>query len=272
MRVYEQICISHIGNRPNHEDNFLFGGKYITPTEQKAMTEKRSVCRTEKTTSNVRFFAVSDGMGGHNAGEIASLICVTRLAELESTVQNCGSITDVVRLCQKAISEINNEVCAKSNEKSSLKGMGATLVLLVMCGSECAMLNIGDSRAYLFDGLNLTKITKDNTEGQRMLDLKLLSPGEIEKFPARKNLNRYIGFNEPGVQLTADEYFLNLQSEVILLCSDGVSDSLTDDEIKEYLLADPNVEIAANKMINRAIAEDGSDNATAIVVSIKEGF
>ena len=283
----EQFCISHIGGRPNHEDNFLFGGEYITPDEQKEMGEKQLVCRTEDTAANVRFFAVCDGMGGHSAGEIASHICVARLAELEAAtklpkgfiqnmfmrlcaVPNRGNIKEVVALCQKTISDINDEICAKGREIPAFRGMGATLVLLVMRGSECAVLNIGDSRAYFFDGANLAQITKDHTVGQRMLDLNILTHEELMNFPDSKNLNRYIGFDEPGFRLEADEYFIDAGNGFIMLCSDGVSDSLTDAEIEEYLRTESNVEAAARNIIEQAVAKQDSDNATVIIVSTGE--
>ena len=270
MRI-KQTCVSHIGKRRSHEDNFLFGGEIIIPQRQREMLEERVISLCEKSQGGVQLFAVSDGMGGHNAGEVASYICVSKLAELEPTIQNCVSITDVAEICQKAISDINSEVCAKSRETPILRDMGATLVLLAMCGTECAVLNIGDSRAYLFDGANLTQITKDHTEGQRMLDLKLLTPQEVQKFPARKNVNRYIGFDKPGMQLRGDEYFFKAQSGLIFLCSDGISDFLTDSEICECLKSGLDIEVAAKNITELAVAKDGSDNATVILIAVKEG-
>jgi protein phosphatase len=265
----EQICISHIGNRANHEDNYLFSGMYITHAVQKEMPVKRFSQCEEKSHGNVRLYAVSDGMGGHNSGEMASYITVSKLAELEKTVQNCTNIKTVVEICQKAITDINYDICAKSRGSSALRGMGATLVLFIICGSECAVINIGDSRAYFFNNTNLSQITKDNTEGQRMFDLKLLTAEELLKFPARKNLSRYIGFDEQGLQLKGDEYFFKSQNGFIILCSDGVSDSLTDSQLENYLKADLNIKTSADNIIKRAVEQKGSDNATIIIVTIK---
>jgi protein phosphatase len=263
MRGY---CVSHIGNRPNHEDNFLFDGRFISTPEQGAMPSGViRACTVPQ--SGVQFYAVSDGMGGHNAGEAASLICVSKLAALEPTVQNCASIRDVVSLCQKTIADINAEVCQLSRANASQKGMGATLVLLIFCGSECAALNIGDSRAYFFDGTKLTQITKDNTEGQRMLDLNLLSNNELRAFPARKSLNRYIGFDESNFALTADEYAMSIQTGVYMLCSDGVTDSLADDEIADLLRNGEGIETAGRQIISHAVSSETSDNATVILIS-----
>jgi len=263
------VCLSHIGGRTNHEDNFLFNGRFITPSEQKEMTRKRSIHYAESTSANVRFFAVSDGMGGHNAGETASLICVNKLAELEKTVQNCCSVRDVVSLCQNTIGEINAEVCALSRSDRDKRDMGATLVLLIICSNEYAVLNLGDSRAYFFDGEALTQITKDNTEGQRMLDLNLLSKEELRTFPDRKNVTRYIGYGEQGFILKADEYYLSGSDGLFLLCSDGLTDALSDAEISDILCKENNLETAIQILVERAAITPNADNITVVLISTK---
>lgn len=123
----------------------------------------------------MRLFAVSDGMGGHNAGEVASRICVEELASAYSMLQRTASLQEAVTFLQEVIAQINEKVCEMSHRRTDLKGMGATLVLMVTYGTELAVLNIGDSRAYQFTDDVMTQITKDHTEGQRMLDIGLLT-------------------------------------------------------------------------------------------------
>ena len=262
-------CVSHIGKRHNYEDNFLFDGKHIDVDLQKQMPSKKSIFLTSHFKRRVSFFAISDGMGGHNAGEVASKICVEKLAELEKTVQNCLSIKEVVYLAQATIAEINSTVCEMSYKQKDLRGMGSTLVLLIICGEEIAILNIGDSRAYKFDGYSIIQLTKDNTEGQRMLDLELLTSEEIKSFPARKNLTRYIGYGEAGFILKADEYYPIINNEMILLCSDGVTDALNEYEMKNILSKELDMGVSGKMLIEQAIAVDNADNATAILVNIE---
>jgi protein phosphatase len=258
-----------MGKRLTHEDNFLFDGKFISGAEQEAMPPT-GVCYSGKTScGGVGFYAVSDGMGGHNAGEAASRICVSKLAALEPTVQDCTRMKDLVAVCQKTIADTNDEVCRLSRANAAQRGMGATLVLLVFCGSECAVMNIGDSRAYFFDGRALAQISKDHTEGQRMLDLGLLSKEELAMFPARKNLHRYIGFDAHDFTLTADVSGMRVKEGVYMLCSDGITDSLTDDEIASLLCNPQSIEIAGNRMIERAVSARNADNATVILISTK---
>lgn len=112
---------------------------------------------------------------------------------LKLKVYRSPSLKSAVASLQLAITNINSTVCDLSRKESALKGMGATLIIFVAYGPECAILNIGDSRAYHYSAGRLVQITKDNTEGQRMLALGLLTRKELSNFPARKNLSRYIG-------------------------------------------------------------------------------
>jgi len=262
------ICLTHIGKRTTHEDNFLFNGLYLTSNNQKRMSDVRICFYSADIVSKVRLFAISDGMGGHNAGEVASRICVERLAEAEKELQRYNSIKDAAAYLQTVIAEINSSVCTLSYRREEWKGMGATLVLFVICGTDYAVLNVGDSRAYYFNNAGLAQITKDHTEGQRMLDLGLLTRKELSGFPARKNLNRYIGYDQNGYLLQADEYYPVLENGMILLCSDGISDSLSDSRILEILCSGENLELAGKQLISEAVSAHNADNATAILIPI----
>lgn len=265
------FCLTHIGKRLCHEDNFFFDGKYLEPDVQKRLSNRQLFCITTTRFPRVNFFAISDGMGGHNAGEVASRICVERLTNLKSLILNCLNVKEAVASFQSAIAEINSVVCEMSHSHTELKGMGATLVVFIVCGTESAILNVGDSRAYYFsynDNI-LTQITKDNTEGQRMLDLGLLTRKELSGFPARKNLSRYIGYGQSGFVLQADEYYPILGNGILILCSDGISDSLSDNEISEILCSTSDLESAGKRLVEEAVAKYNADNATAILIPVR---
>lgn len=268
-KISSAVCFSHIGKRLNHEDNFLINSLYLTSDSQKQMSDSRCYFISDTTMSKARLLAVSDGMGGHNAGEVASRICVEKLALAHKELQRYNSLKEAVSYLQTVIAEINNTICNLSRKHDELKGMGATLVLFVVCGSDCAILNVGDSRAYHFNNDALIQITKDHTEGQRMLDLGLLTRKELSDFPARKNLNRYIGYGQNGYVLRADEYYPVLQNGVILLCSDGISDFISDARISEILSSENNLEIAGKQLVNEAVAAHNADNATVILIPLR---
>ncbi len=263
------ICYSHIGKRSNHEDNFFINGTYLASDLQGRMPDNECCYVNESLLSPVRLYAVSDGMGGHNAGEVASRICVEKLSAAHKHLQHYSSIKDVASYLQTTIAEINESVCNLSQEQEELKGMGATLVLVVIYENEYAVLNVGDSRTYHFNGESLVQITKDHTEGQRMLDLGLLTRKELSEFPARKNLNRYIGYNQIGYILQADEYYPELEDGILLLCSDGISDFISDVRIAEILSSEANLEVAGKQLINEAITSQNADNATVILIPIR---
>lgn len=263
------VCFSHIGKRLNHEDNLLINGIYLTSELQKQMSDNHCYFYTDSDASRVRLMAISDGMGGHNAGEVASRLCVEKLASAHKELQHFSSIKEVIAHIQTVIAKINETVCDLSRKHEDLKGMGATLVLLVTYGNECAVLNIGDSRAYYFVNDKLIQITKDNTEGQRMLDLGLLTRKELLGFPARKNLNRYIGFSQNGFILQADEYYPTLDDGILILCSDGISDYVTEQRIAEILRLEKNLEVAGKQLIDEAVASHNADNATVMLIPLR---
>lgn len=110
-------------------------------------------------------------MGGHNAGEVASRICVEKLALAQKELQRHDSIKSAVAYLQTVIAEINNTVCNLSHTQDEFKGMGATLVLFVICGADYAILNIGDSRAYHLTMMHSFKSQKIIPKGSECLTL-----------------------------------------------------------------------------------------------------
>lgn len=263
------VGVSQIGGRPNHEDNFLMDGQWLTPDIQAQMTNGLSVCAETSSSSRVQLYAVCDGMGGHQSGETASRMCIEQLHAAEPQLESCGSLDQAVALLQAAVAQAGQSICAAGSADAHLQGMGTTLVLAVLVDGQCAVLHAGDSRAYLFDGEKVYQLTRDHTEGQRMLDLGLLTRRELADFPARKNLIRYVGRQEPGYVLRADVSKADLRQGVLLLCSDGISDSLPDDRIAEILRSEGTLAAAGRQLVQQAAADPQSDNATVLLLSLR---
>lgn len=262
------VCLTHIGKRPNHEDNYYFDTQYLTSEIQKQLYEQKFIFHLSNNDDHLQYFAISDGMGGHNAGEIASRICVEKLASLEGQIHRCQSLRETVCLFQTAIMEINATVCEMGRINSECRGMGATLVLFIKYDNSYAVLNVGDSRAYYLNKNAFLQLTKDHTEGQRMLDLGLLTRKELLNFPARKNLNRYIGYEQYGFVLKADEYYPALEEGMVLLCSDGVTDALSEEQISTILRQEKDVFLAGKQLIEQAAVARNADNITVILIPI----
>ena len=265
------ICASGIGMRPTHEDNFLLNGKTIDKETQQRMQTIKMIQYQSVCYKKVNFIAVSDGMGGHNAGEVASGFCVKKLAALEEKVQACTSLSEVVSLIQDEISNINISICEDGEKYPELHGMGATLVMLVNYESENVILNIGDSRAYVLEDMGIRQVSKDHTEGQRMLDLGILTRKELDAFPAKKNLNRYFGYSGRGYQLQADVFPLSDLTTRVLLCSDGISDVLNEANLSEYISSSEDSWGVTERMVRKASGFANADNATAIIIEINRG-
>lgn len=224
------VAISDIGNsRDNNEDNL-----FLLSDIQKKFTINE--CAESKLVASSYLLdnfccAVSDGMGGHEFGEIASLKVVEYLSvhydELIKSLDNKVLIQDYV-------TRLNEQFCNFAIRNKNYRNMGATLCGLVTDGKKALCFNVGDSRAYTFCSGKLRQITVDHSEGQRLFDLQLLTAEELKKFPNRKAIYKYIG---QKTTLIPDVFEIENYSSCsyILLCTDGLTDVLSDDEIESVL-------------------------------------
>ena len=116
----------------------------------------------------------------------------------------------------------------------------------------------------------ITQITKDHTEGQRMIDLGILTRKELKDFPARKNLSRYIGYNQPGYNLSGDIYHPKMDEGVFILCSDGLYDALTDRRIMQIFNLEKSLEDIGKRLVMEAALTNNADNITIILIPIRK--
>ena len=259
---------SHIGNsRDNHEDNFLLcRGNYLSPDEREAMAVSR-VPHCVKTKADISHFlvAVSDGMGGHSCGEVASLHTVREMSIKYEEMITAASIGE--KDFGEQIAKLNREVYALGQSSSDTRGMGATLCGVVANNSDVYGFNVGDSRMYWLADGKLTQLSTDHTEGERLLSLGLLSKEEVERHPRRKNIYKYIGYSG---ELVPDVYRIPTvkSGTAILLCSDGLCDVLTDSEIEQALNSSIDIEAKGNQLISMALGRNigHGDNITVILI------
>lgn len=257
--------ISHVGNsRNNNEDNF------ILTTNNKDFCFN---CTAEKIyvndgiLSNSFCCAVSDGMGGHEFGEIASLKVVEYLSvhydELMRSLDNKALIQDYV-------TRLNEQFCNFAIRNKKYRNMGATLCGVVADDKKALCFNVGDSRAYKFSSGKLQQITVDHSEGQRLFDLQLLTVEELKNFPNRKAIYKYIG---QKTTLIPDVFEIEDYSSCsyILLCTDGLTDVLSDDEIESVLgSTDIDVNRKSQILIDSALKRrlNSGDNITLILIEL----
>ena len=207
-------------------------------------------------------FIVADGMGGHAAGEVASKIAVDTIVEKyrEEHASIASALND-------AIQAANEEICQR-NRSGAQSGMGTTIICGVIRGDELFIAHVGDSRAYLLRKRVLTLLTKDHTLVNELLSGNVITPEEVENHPQRHVLSRALG-KKVGVDPDIQEPLRIYNKDVLLLCSDGISGYLNDDQISfdlEANLSDP--QTAATALTQHADGVGGEDNATAIVIFV----
>lgn len=261
MNIYG---ISHIGNsRNNQEDNFLINKNYFDLNAVKNFSKELPGAYSECTTdSHTILVAVSDGMGGHSSGEVASYLTVKYLADNYSTF----CCVDRKKI-EDAVANLNRYVSSQSKVDPEYNGMGATLCGVACCEGQVIGFNAGDSRLYRFDNGNLIQISKDHSEGQRLLDLNLLNAEELKKFPNRKAIYRYVGMRSELIPNVFDVPCCQ-NGTVLLLCSDGLSDVVEDVEIQDALLSSGSLKDKGEKLLNTALGRNvgHGDNITVILI------
>ncbi len=204
-------------------------------------------------------YAVADGMGGHAAGEVASEIAVRTLADLTPPTADTEALA-------QAVASSNYAVINAARAKGRA-GMGTTLTAAVLEKERLAIAQVGDSRAYLMHAGKLQQLTRDHSLMADMIEAGELSEEEARTHPQRSVITRALG-SDPDMQ--PDLYELNVAAgDRLLLCSDGLSTMVSDDEILNTLMRVRDPQRCASTLVNQAIAEGGHDNITVIVVDVE---
>ena len=204
-------------------------------------------------------FAVADGLGGHQAGEIASTIAI------EMLVANAPLHADSKALA-RAIHAANRAVIQAAEERSGRSGMGTTLTAAIIEGPRIAIAHVGDSRAYLFHEGRLTQITEDHSMVADMVRRGQISEAESRLHPNRSVITRALG-TDPN--MSADTYDIQtVPGDRLLLSSDGLTGMLHDDEIARLLQANSDPQDAARALVTAANEVGGQDNISVVVVDI----
>jgi protein phosphatase len=204
-------------------------------------------------------YIVADGVGGHQAGEVASGIAVDVIRRSYYEDLNPDAETSL----RRAILDANEEILRQAQE-AAWAGMGTTVVAAVVRGDELVIAHVGDSRAYLWREGHLQRLTADHTWVAERLAAGILTPEEAANHPMRHVLTRSLGSaHEVAVDVARYDF---RPSDRFLLCTDGVWEVLPEDEMARILgRADP--QMAAAALVNRALESGGQDDATALIVA-----
>jgi len=218
---------------------------------------------------------LADGMGGHNAGEVASEMAVTSIRDALLDVLTPEMIETKVIKCLDAVREsvvyANEEIYEQAQTRPDCAGMGTTVVLALFHESQITYANVGDSRIYRIRNNELTQITSDHSLVQEMVDNGYLSEEEAMISTSRNLITRALGIApEVDVDVTTEELE---KDDIYLLCSDGLSDLVSDKDILQAVLeCSPNMDVCLKKLVGMANGNGGSDNVSVILVVLHESF
>jgi len=212
-------------------------------------------------------FLISDGMGGHRGGALASKIVAEDLPVMIENGLNelrSSSPRAVRALFRKVIVRQSRELRMEGASESGYKDMGATLVAALLKHNRCFIANIGDSRGYLFRDGRLIQRTRDHSVISSLLREGKISPEESQNHAAYGQITHYIGMDEEATPYVRT--FALKQNDRLLLCTDGLTDLVTDAKITEVLSNCPDPHTAARLLVQTANAAGGYDNITVIII------
>lgn len=205
-----------------------------------------------------KLFIVADGMGGHNAGEVASLEACRKI---EGYIQSHeGSSAE---LLEAAVKNANREIFNHASQNEAMRGMGTTVEACVLSGNEITVAHVGDSRVYIVSEREMRKITKDHSVVGMMLDLGTITEEEAKNHPQRNYITRAVG-TAYGVEVDMIKESL-AEDEYVLMCSDGLTNMVDEKEIQETIISAPNLSDAADALVAKAKENGGKDNITLVI-------
>jgi PPM family protein phosphatase len=210
--------------------------------------------------AGARLLALADGMGGHAAGEVASQLVIAALAHLDDDEPG----GDLLGKLEAAVRAGNSAIAAQVEMEPDLEGMGTTLTAILFAGNRLGLVHIGDSRGYMMRDGELTQITKDDTFVQTLVDEGRITAEEAHSHPQRSLIMRALTGHEVEPTLTMREA---RAGDRYLLCSDGLSDPVSDETIAEALQI-PDVAESAYRLIELALRGGGPDNVTVVVADV----
>ena len=254
--------------RTSNEDHFLISrlGRYFE-TVSTSLRPDDLPSRAEDATYSL---IVADGMGGHAAGEVASRLAIREIVRLAFDLPDwIIRIDDSTReaaaaRAQDRIEKLNAMVIEGGQQNPELRGMGCTLTVARNLGRVLQISHVGDSRAYLLRKGHLLRLTRDHTYVQMLLDSGLMSEEEAATSRARHMLVNAVGGSEEEVHVDVERVRL-ANGDRVLLCSDGLTDAVGDEEIRELLSNAATAAAACEGLVARALEGGGRDNITVIV-------
>lgn len=234
----------------------------LTDIGQKRQLNQDYIYHSETPVGNLpNVFIVADGMGGHNAGDYASRLAV------ETVVEEIGASFEknAVKILNNAIRRANEQLRKRAREDKALSGMGTTIVAATCIGRYLEVANVGDSRLYVISD-EIRQITEDHSLVEEMVRM-----GGLDKEAARNHPDKNIITRAVGARRDVEVDFFNVElqtGDLVLLCSDGLTNMVDDEMICRILKGDGNLEDRVEKLMKTANENGGKDNISVIVIEL----
>jgi PPM family protein phosphatase len=220
---------------------------------------------------DIMLFIVADGVGGHQAGEKASEMVVEILPEKVKHIleeKKDFQLEELVGSISSAITELSHDVNIASTESSAYRGMGSTLISCFIYGNFGIFSYMGDSRAYLIRDSFIARLTEDHTVVGLMMKMGDLTQQEADMHPMRHIITRHVGMDG---EFGPDTVIVDLKpGDKILMCSDGLNDMVTDQQISEIISSAVDIDEACENLVEAANNAGGRDNITVLIVKYGE--
>lgn len=212
-------------------------------------------------------YLVADGVGGQNAGEIASMIIaqVLPLMLSQKIAENLDDTSDRIEaIVKEVLEDLSQQIRNHSKINQALEGMASTVVFVIVRSQGVYVAHAGDSRAYLFRNGTMAQITTDHSLVAKLIEIGKITKEEARNHPAKHIVTSVLGQEE---QLDTEIFFFKPQDgDYLLLCSDGLSDMVSDERICDIILKEKNVEELCSTLVTTALKSGGIDNITVILI------
>lgn len=212
------------------------------------------------------YFVIADGMGGKNAGEVASKEAIRHISEYVNMMQKHGKIMDVPHFIKEVFSRANKFVYQMSLDFSQYSGMGTTLVFAIQVEQILYIGNVGDSRLYCVTDDEIIQLTRDHSIVASLLEKGEISENEAQNHPQKNIITRALGVDDT-VEVDVFEHILR-EKDLFLMCTDGLSNRVSKESIMEILCQSISLQQKAEQLIGLANKVDGTDNATVILFKL----
>lgn len=213
-------------------------------------------------------YIVADGVGGNNSGEVASRTAVSEIANFvnDNDLRSCREPEDIFRFFAEATALANEKIYRMGIENENNRGMATTVIIAYIYKGDAYIVNLGDSRAYLFRDGRLNRITKDHTYVNELIDRGVITEEEAETHKQKNVITRALGADK---FVDPDFYKVEISREdILMLCSDGLYGEVSAESITEILSGNSNMNDTCTQLVDEAIRCGGRDNITVICLKI----